>query len=49
MDAKTLRAICGKTGFKDANSLEYGMNNYSLIDRRKRKGQSIKLTASQPG
>lgn len=37
MDAKTLRAICGKTGFIDANTLEYGMNNYSLIDRRTRK------------
>jgi ubiquinone/menaquinone biosynthesis C-methylase UbiE len=49
MDAKTLGAICGKTGFNDANSLEYGMNNYSLIDRRKRRGQSIKLTASQHG
>ncbi|MEM2941055.1 MAG: class I SAM-dependent methyltransferase [Thermoproteota archaeon] len=37
MDAKTLRAICRKTGFTDADTLEYGMNNYCLIDRRKRK------------
>lgn len=34
MDAKTLRSMCGKTGFKDAFALEYGMNNYSLVDRR---------------
>ncbi len=34
MDAKTLGSICRKAGFKDANILEYGMNNYSLVDRR---------------
>jgi len=35
MDAETLRSMCLKTGFKDAIILEYGMNNYSLVDRRK--------------
>jgi ubiquinone/menaquinone biosynthesis C-methylase UbiE len=35
MDAKTLRSMCLKTGFEDAIILEYGMNNYSLVDRRK--------------
>ncbi|MEM2087679.1 MAG: methyltransferase domain-containing protein [Thermoproteota archaeon] len=37
MDVKTLRAMCRKTGFTDADALEYGMNNYCLMDRRKRK------------
>ncbi|MEM3523616.1 MAG: class I SAM-dependent methyltransferase, partial [Thermoproteota archaeon] len=37
MDAKTLDAICRKAGFSDTITLEYGMNNYSLVDRRNRK------------
>jgi ubiquinone/menaquinone biosynthesis C-methylase UbiE len=37
MDAKTLGAICRKAGFRDAVTLEYGMNNYSLVDRRTRE------------
>ncbi|MGQ9596971.1 MAG: class I SAM-dependent methyltransferase [Thermoproteota archaeon] len=39
MDAKTLRVICMKSGFADAMAFEYGMNNYSLMDRRKIKSK----------
>ncbi|MEM2929413.1 MAG: methyltransferase domain-containing protein [Thermoproteota archaeon] len=36
MDAKTLWSICRKAGFEDTIILEYGMNNYILVDRRTR-------------
>ncbi|MBO3841020.1 MAG: class I SAM-dependent methyltransferase [Candidatus Brockarchaeota archaeon] len=37
IDGKTFSKMCNKAGFRDAITLEYGMNNYSLVDRRTRE------------